>query len=271
MKLNRFIKGPAMIIITPMVIFSWAFADSYLKDLPVAAEAQVIWQDKPFDINNRHCNISRLSMQGKIVQEILDFYRESLPKYGWQFFQEYKPNNTVAFKKDDEFLYVMVWENGKDFPSDVYLITSLVDLAICLELKDLVLKQPIGQDAPGRDFMDVLRFPGSKRRYDFSSGENNGMLMYEAEAEPKEVASFFKRNLKADGWELNPFFSADFLKKRRFEMGDVQILFFQKEEESILINISKVTQAQEKACSFITIIRNIMQDFTVPESPKKEG
>ncbi len=257
------------LVLVLAVSYAGAFNDALREDIPIIEGAQVAWENKPYTLNNRQMNLTRLNSD-KEVQEILAYYRQALPKNGWTFLDEYKVNNALGYKKGDEFLYVLVSENGRDFPRDVFIATSNQDLVICLELKDYMMKTPIAQDAPGEDFNDVLRYPGAKRRVDIGSGVDSGMIVYEAAAQPQEIASFYSRSLKENGWELNPAFRPGSLKDRGVEFDDVHILFFEKENDSLVITINLISQPQEKTRSFISIMRNINEHFSMPV-PQKEG
>lgn len=262
----RIFKFYITILIFTFYILNLYAMDVNLWNIPVPQGTQIVWQDKPFEISGRKGNATHLRIAKK-SEEIIDFYKDILKKEDWQILQYYKEQNIIAFKKGDQFMYVVVGINGKDTPCDVYLASSQQDLAVCMELKDYFLKDNLAPDVPGNDFVDVLRYPGARRRMNVFMPQDAGLLMYETDAKPDEVASFYNKALKSNGWDLSPAFRPEFLKKRGMGSEDFRVLFFQKDKDSVFINITPFVYGENSKRTLITISKNISQELSSPIKP----
>lgn len=228
--------------------------DVNLFNLPVPAGTEVVYQDKTAQINGISAQVTHLSsVLG--AKEIFNFYQDELFKRDWQIKNDSSQYGVLAFVKEEGYFYVGVRENGKEFPRDVYLVSSPRDLAICNMLKDYFLKEQIAEDTPGKDLPDVPRFPGAKRRMNLFAPEQGLILLYEVEAPVASIAQFYKSALKTNGWEANKLFNYNEIKSVTPGAKDLEMLFFEKAGSNILINIFPVEEAGKKR-SLICITKN---------------
>ena len=218
--------------------------DEVLWNLPAPAETKVIWQDKALEFNGIAAPSIRLRSKLS-AEEIHAFYKGLLLQRKWEPV-DYKDaqKNTYTFTKDGEFIYLAIFEYPEEEARDIYLVKSSANLSFCYTLKDQVLQKEVGEDLPGKDIPGVLRYPGSKRKVDFAVPGEGKFLMYEANAQPQEIAQFFRRTLKPGGWiEERQFTDESVANLPQDLRAKVAVLIFHRGEESLVINI---TNALEK-------------------------
>ena len=151
----------------------------------------------------------------------------------------------MAFVKEDKFMYVAVQDNHDLTVSDVYLVSSPLDMAICKVLKDYFLKDKMAQDAPGEDLPDVIRYPNSKRRMNIFTPEEGDILMYEADAKTGDIAAFYNSHLKSAGWRMNPALDLKRIQKLSPDTKDVYVLLFEKEKQQLVIFLCPFPPVQQ--------------------------
>jgi hypothetical protein len=234
-----------------------------LRNIPLPDNSEVVALDTPFQLNDRQGNLSRLRSFKK-PQEIIDFYQGYFVKNGWEFVSYKEEWRTLFLKKGDENLYVQVNDHGDALPADVYIAMSRQDLAVCPQMKDVYAQEQIAPDVLGKDFPDIMRYPGSKRRVNMFPDANKGMVVYEAQAEVAEAAAFFYNTLKAQGWDDNPAFTKGFQKQKNPDLKDTKIMFFEKNLETVIINIYRVSESKGKARVLISILKNMTGDVAMP-------
>jgi len=230
--------------------------DIDLRNMPVPDKTEVLWSGKPFEMNNRKGLAAHLRAQQKVASELESFYKGALAAQGWQFQETNQQKNIISFKKGDKFIYILLHDQGNNPPCDIFFLTSNEDLGVCLELKDYYLKEMVAPDAPGKDFADVLAYPGSKRRFNLMVPEASGILLYEADARLEDVANFYEQALKAVGWRLNPRFKEQFLKARNLYSPESRVLYFEKGKGNLVITVHPVYPSSESKRVFITIVKN---------------
>lgn len=233
------------IIVTCLVCTQYGFAmDEALWNLPAPADTKVIWQDKPLEFNGVSAPSIRLRSQLS-AEEIYNFYKEILSQRKWVL-SDFKDaqKNTYTFVKDSEFIYLAIFEYPQEEARDIYLVKSSANLSFCYTLKDQVFQKEVGEDLPGKDIPGLLRYPGSKRKVDFAVPGEGKFLMYEADAQPQEIAQFFRRTLKPGGWIEERQFTEESIANLPQDLKTkVAVLIFHRGDESLVINI---TNALEK-------------------------
>jgi hypothetical protein len=235
--------------------------DVNLWKLPVPEQTEVVYQDKEIQLNGISAQATHLS-SWLGVEELLNFYQGILTKEGWQIKDNFKNQNILALIKEGKFFYIGVQDNGKSFPRDVYLISSAQDLAICRIIKDYFLQEKLAEDAPGKDLTDIPRFPGAKRRLNTFAPQQGLIAVYEAEAPTSSISQFYRRILEDNGWQMHPVFRPERFKGMVPEAKGLEMLFFAKEQESLIINIFPVeVEGKQRAIIFIT--KNIQDIFSL--------
>ncbi|RJO64540.1 MAG: hypothetical protein C4540_03770 [Candidatus Omnitrophota bacterium] len=217
--------------------------DEALWNLPAPANTKVIWQDKPLEFNGVSAPSIRLRSQLS-AEEIYNFYKEILSQRKWELsnFKDAQ-RNTYTFVKDGAFIYLAIFEYPEEEARDIYLVKSSANLSFCYTLKDQVLQKEVGEDLPGKDIPGVLRYPGSKRKVDFAVPGEGEFLMYEANAQPQEIAQFFRRTLKPGGWIEERQFTEESVANLPQDLkAKVAVLIFHRGNESLVINITNALE-----------------------------
>lgn len=258
-----------LLVVSYWLLVTGIFAmDIDLWSLPRLPESEVIWQDKNLEVNG--IVAPAMHLRSKLsTQEIIDFYKDILTKYNWQINEHYPKEHVLIFTQQDKFFYVVAMENGKDLPCDVYLVNSPADLAICKTLKDYFLQETVAPDTQGKDFSDLPRYPGSKRRLNVFTPFEGAALIYEAQAQPQEIAQFYRQNLKASGWKEERALTQEMFKKLARQLKGIElpaILLFYRGKDSLLINVTSVPKLSGR--SLIIIAKNIEKEMIYP---KKTG
>lgn len=205
--------------------------------------SQIIYEDKPLELNKikafATCFLSQLS-----AEETLNFYKEALIKDGWLCKDFPYQTTTGVFTKEDRFFYVLTTDNLKKSGCQVYLVNSVGDLAICKTLKTYLFQEEISPDTPGKDFQDIPRYPGSKRRISAFAGPEGQFLLYEVSAPVQEVANFYRQMLKAQAWEEELDNDVSKIPGLDSETKDnLAVLFFHnKAQEELWIQIMALTE-----------------------------
>ena len=240
-----------MIIMLMFYATDLSALDTNLWSLPVPNSTEVVYKDMPVKVNQIDAQATHL--RAKLGRdEILNFYQESLAKQGFVMQELFKDQGIVVFVKEERFLYVAIQDNQGIVPSDIYLVSSPSSLALCKVLNEYFLKEPIAQDAAGKDSVDIPRYPGSKRRLNIFAHEEGTILLYEVEAKPKDIALFYAQQLKQAGWQ-KIFFPV--------LVAQAEVLVFEKGENNIVITVcpfSKDDRANKKR-SLITITKNMQE------------
>jgi len=262
---NKMIKNNVMTIVgqtlcLAVITFSLSFAmDADLWSLPFPAGAEIIWKDKPVKMLGISASSTHIR-SFRAAQDLLDFYKQALLKNNWELTQDAAMPNTLVLKKEDRFFYVFVSDNPAGLPADVYLVSSPRDLAMCNVVKDYMLQGNIAQDTPGEDFSDIARYPGSKRRLDVFTPLDGAMLMYETEAQPEEVARFYRQNLKASGWKEEYALTEDIINNLVPQTKkDLAIMLFNRGKDTVVIDViaaAKEIKPQERLSKRTLIIIN---------------
>jgi hypothetical protein len=248
---------------------------SDLKSLPILPSSEVIWQDKNLMVNGMAARSMHLRSDMP-AKEAIAFYREALVQAQWALKEDYPVQGTLVLTKDDEFLYVVVVNNGEGQPCDVYLASSPTSLAVCYVIKDYLMKENIAPDVAGKDFPDLPRYPGSKRRINVFTPMEAAVVMYEAQAKPQEIAKFYRSNLRDLGWKEERQLSPERFVRLAPQVGDkISVLLYSRDDNRDTLVIY-ITAAPEGLCanakisqrSIIMVTRNIKEELVYPQ---KEG
>jgi hypothetical protein len=254
------------------VVFSQVSA---LWKLPVPAGAKVIWEDQATQINGINARTTHIAT-ALDTPAIISFYQQTLSNLGWEFKDYFQQSNALSFTKEKEgFVYVVIADNGEAEPSDVYIAHSPESLAICLTLADKFLKENIYEDVAGKDSIDIPRYPGSKRRVNVFAPEEGTVLMYEADAAPTQIASFYDQKLPALGWQKNSMFLSEVFKLyyqrvKKNEKSDLNMLFFEKGDETLLVNILPAPKEADPTGKRSLIVMSRNSDGAFFPSPEEE-
>lgn len=251
--------------------------DVDLWNLPLPAKSEIVWKDQPIDVMGIKAKGIHLRCQLP-GNEIISFYKDALEKNNWKLEYTLQQNNIFIFTRENKFFYLAVLESSKDLPCDVYLVTSPEDLAICKTMRNYLLQEEIAQDTPGKDFLDIPRYPGSKRRMNVFTPVEGAVLLYEVEAEPKEIASFYRQNLTSLGWKEEQMLSQkmveEVIRKANPRLrGKVALLCFYRSDDSLVINISAPPQdfalPGNSKRSLIIIAKNMEKELSYDELSTK--
>jgi len=234
-----------------------------LWQLPELPEKTVLWKDQPISLNTISGSATHLRTS-MAPAEVKAFYEKALVEKGWKFEQNLTEEFTV-FTKGGQYMYVCVINNGLT-QHDVYLVRSPESLAVCRMLRDYFLKTQMVQDAPGKDMPDIMRYPDSKRRFSLAAPDAGGVMIYEAQGTPSQIAAFYRKNLAASGWSPVRALSTEILSRLKIVQKDVSMLLFRRGEENVLINIVVPPEGfpSEKLPaprSLIIVSRNIDKQF----------
>lgn len=277
-KMRRLILviGYGLLVISIMIP-SVSGMDVDLWNLPTLTESETVWADKPLQVNGIIAPTTHLRSRLS-AKEIINFYKDFFIKADWQVKEYYPDENAAVFTKEDKFFYVAVLENVKESPCDVYLVSSQRDLEVCKDIKDYFLQKEIADDTPGKDFSDIPRYPASKRRLNVFSPFEGAVLIYEAQAQPKEIAQFYRSQLKLSGWREERALGQRVVEKAVGALAPqlkdgIAILCFYRGNDSLLINITRVDKdytSTEKLIqrSLIIITKNVEQELSSPEGGK---
>jgi hypothetical protein len=254
----------AIVLSVVLYLGGYAYAQNReLRDIPLPDNSEVVALDTPFQLNDRQGDLSRLRTYKK-TQEVIDFYRNHFESNGWKYVDYKQEWRTLFLKRADENLYVQVTENGEKLPSDVYIAMSRQDMAVCPQMQNVYLQEQLAADVPGKDFPDIMRYPGSKRRVNMFPAANKGMVVYEAQSEVAEAAAYFNNTLKAQGWDDNPMFTQGFQKQKSVDSREMKIMFFEKNRDTLIINIYRASEPKQKTRVLISILKNMTGDAVMP-------
>ena len=230
-----------ILIFYPLLFRPFAFAmDPELHSLPQMPGSEIVWQEKNLEVNGIIAPTIHLRSSAP-MEEIIRFYKEALIKNKWELKDNFAEQRTLAFTKNNRFFYVTVIYNGENIPADVYLVNSPADLTICEILKDYFIQDELVQDAPGKDLLDLPRYPGSKRRLNIFTPFGGSALIYEVDASPEEISRFYRQNLRLSGWKEERSLMQEVMGKTLYRpIGGVFILLLYRGEDTLLINIVKV-------------------------------
>lgn len=228
--------------------------DANLWNMPLPDSTRMVYQDKTTQINDISAQTTHLVSQLS-PEELTNFYKGILLKSGWQLKEYFPQQNISVFINGDQFFYVGIQDNGKDIARDVYLVSSPGNLALCQLLSEYFLKEEMREDVPGKDFVDIPRYPGAKRRMNISVPDQGKVLLYEAEAKPAEISQFYQKMLKMNGWQICPGLDLNRMRSSIPDAGDMEILLFNKDNNSLVINIYSLVEEGKKR-SMITITNN---------------
>jgi len=235
-----------------------------LWSLPPLPKSETIWKDKHLELNGLRARWTHLR-SSLSQEEIINFYKENLSQKGWEFGGVH--GDFHVFKKPGKFMYIRIIK--KDIDSnyyEVYLIVSPYNLAVCNELKDYFFKEKIAPDTPGRDPIDIPRYPNSKRRMSIIAPFEGSVFIYETQDSSLEIAKFYRKVLKNKGWSEPSVFNSKIAKDFFSRMKNrVFALCFQKEEDTVIINIFTPPKEFFEKCgnkcigrrSLIVIVQNI--------------
>lgn len=249
--------------------------DVNLWHLPLPPQSSAIWEDKPLEVNGINANATRIYSQLE-VEEALDFYKDFLLSNGWQVKDHFKDQHVTVFIKEERFMYVAGRAHTKErAPCDIYVVSSPADLALCKILANHMSGQEgslMSQDAAGKDISDIPRYPRSKRMISIFAPEQGSILIYQAIANPVQIADFFQRNLKITGWQLVQPLMPEFLKKRIPDMVDnVRVLLFKRENETLFVNAYLLPEEVTKQeITMVTIVKNMLNEFAGPYRIKEQ-
>jgi len=248
----------------------WA-RDTALWGLPKLPGSQMVWEDKPIEVNDIRARGDHLR-SSLSFEEILSFYEDYFSSQGWEL-RRNLTENIFTFVKDNRFVFLGLQCHGERQPCDVYIVSSPTDLAICKVLEKYFLKEQMAVDVPGKDLPDVLRYPGSKRRLDILSPEIGAILVYEADAQPQDIAKFYRQALKQVGWREERALMANIVQRLSPKLKDTAVLLFYHNEDTLLINVTRVPEKfpgeKTKGRSFIIISKNMVQEMAYQKN--KEG
>jgi len=247
-----------------------------LWHLSSPANSEVVWQDGLMEVNGIKASATHLRTPGS-SEEIFKFYQDTLTKQGWEA-KDSQTRDIKVFNKKDKFMYVMATPTLKNVPSQVYLIISPKDLALCNMFKDDFMKEPIAEDASGRDLVDLARYPASKRRLNIFTPDQGALLIYEAEATPSEVAKFYRAALKGSGWQEDPTLNEETMQKMlpKLQVKDMfAILLYHRGDDAILINVASAGKelfpGQHRGSrSLVVITKNMFKEFDSSLNKKGE-
>jgi len=260
----------SVVIFLPLAI---TFAmDVEMRNLPMPANAKVIWEDKSAQVNNIPIRASRLTCYlGK--DEIINFYKDALAKDGWKLADEYPEQGVFGFTKEQDFLYLGVVPEGDT--SDIYLVKSPQDLHLCRTLVDYFFsKEGVAPDAEGKDLADIPRYPGSRRRLNIFTEKEGAFLLYETDASVQQVGEFYREALKQMGWKLMPAFQLGFLSsfsETKEILNNVALLCFEKNNETLFIFAYPMPRQVSKAHTLISITRNLLDELYPQIEEPQEG
>jgi len=254
-------KIPILALFVIVFFAAGVFAlDAQLWNAPLLPDAVVVWQDQPVAVSDvdARATLMRTKMT---TADILDFYEKVFVSQGWKIKDVFSESNITAFTKDNTYMYVGVRELGRDSGRDVYLVSSPGDLAICrIMAVNMAQDGLITEDVPGRDLVDVPRYPASKRMINIFSPQEGNSLMYQAQASVDEIARFYQNSLKPQGWKLvnvvDP--SHPKLKKKLPDEADVDIGDFKNmefEKGKGLLSIGIYSMGKAKKLCLITVLQ----------------
>ncbi len=246
--------------------------DADLEQLPVYPGAQVVWQDKPIEVNDVQAQGTHLRAQAE-TGDILSFYQAYLEENKWEVRDLFKEQNVVVYIKGGKYVYIGVKENGPYAASDIYLIASKQDVAICRIMAAYMEQGVVSKDTPGRDISDVGRFPGSHRMLSIYTPADGAILLYQADRRPNEIARYFKQNLKANGWKLTHEIDPGWIKKWVRNLPgpvDLSVLVFEKQDSMLVMNVTPLQPGVDAKKSMITVTKNMLDEFAYPFGTKEE-
>jgi hypothetical protein len=243
-----------------LFVFPLRAMDAYLWNMNHPASAQLVWRDKPLEVNGIAARVSRLNCPLR-PKEIIEFYRGALLKDNWQPKDYFQAQNIIAFTKEERFFYVAVIDSGENNPCEVYLVDSPGDLAVCKTLADFFFKQEIAPDAPGKDIAGIPRFPLSRRRLSVFAPAQGAIIFYEAKATPEKIGRFFQESLGSRGWQRPQALALSWLKKSAPQLKEIQILYFQKGRDDLLIYVYPAPQEIGGGRSLITVSKNMLEEL----------
>ncbi|MCX5697925.1 MAG: hypothetical protein NTU54_08190 [Candidatus Omnitrophica bacterium] len=260
------------IFLSAFFISSALAMDADLWQLPQLPEATVVWKDQPMEVNQIKANATHLRT-ALSEDKIISFYKNALEGQGWKYDKKLTPDIS-AFIKKDRFIYIGIIPAKENHPRDVYLIASPASLAICENLKDYFLKERIAPDVQGKDFADVPRYPGSRRRIDVLFPQQAGYLIYETDAAPRDIARFFRQEMPRSGWKEERALSAEVMQKLNPMLKDMQILLFHRGDNTVLFNITVTPknfpdEAKALGRTLIIITRNMQREIAFPKREVK--
>ncbi len=257
-----------LIILGAFFISSALAMDEDLWQLPQLPGSSIVWKDQPMEVNQIKANATHLRTDLP-VDKILQFYKSALEPLGWKYDKNLTPEIST-FVKENKFIYVGIFPLRANVFRDVYLIVSPASLTICEELKDYFFKEHIMPDAQGKDLEGVPRYPGSRRRLDIFLSPQSGVLIYESDGAPRDIARFFRQEMPRNGWREEHALSAEVVQKLNPLMRGIQILLFNRGNNKILFNITAIpkglpVQAKAFGRTLIIIARNMEKEVAFPK------
>lgn len=184
--------------------------------------ASVAWQNvKTGEVNGTKATLN-LYESSYSQDEIIKFYEEALSNKGWQLLNRWDKFGLAYFSNGKEHLYIFIMSKMK-----FYLCYSQEPIHLCAHYDTVELKD----DIPGRDLSFIPRYTNSVRRGSVIREDNaEALLDYATYDSPKQVADFFKNNLKQQGWQIT--------------VDAQNQLMFQNQENKLFIMIYKVPDAK---------------------------
>jgi hypothetical protein len=250
-----------VIFIFPLFLFASDLEKHLSEELSrisLIEGSEVIWENEAVQVMGIKGKATHLRSELP-VEDVLNYYKVNIQEAGWQIDHCIWENRICVFTKESEYFYLGVQGNGKGYPNDIYLVVAPQSLAVCELSKEYFLKKELKEDAPGEDPESIPRYPGSKRRINIFAVDEGKVFMYEAEDSIEDITAFYKDYFQKAGWKMSGEF-----KPRGEYSEDLKILFFEKGEDNVSINVARVN-IEGRARSLITILNNMIEEFAQPE------
>lgn len=247
--------------ITALASVCFAKSEDITK-LPQPPGSRFVFEDKAVHIND--IDVHGIQLKCNInPQEIAVFYQNMLGQRGWKLAYAFEKQGVMSFTDEGGgYLYVSTVP-GLD-GNTIYVLESPKDLSICRTLQDYFFKPEMAADAPGKDIPDVPRYPNARRRLSVFTQREGEFLLYETDATPHEVGSFYRQMLSQYGWEpisaLNPDMLLRFTEAKN-ALKDVALVFYERGDENIFIAAYQTPRKVSKSRTLITIMKNFGEEF----------
>jgi len=248
-------------------------ADLDLQALPQLPGSEAIWVDKPIRLNGISAPATHLR-SSMPPDKIADFYKAVLIAGGWEFDRTQLGGSIMLFRKNNKFFYVGIWGDGKNAPAEVFLVNSPEDMAICAQMQDYLFKSPLAQDVPGSDITGIPRYPTSRRRFNLFLPAEGGLLIYEAEATPGDIAKFYRKAFKGSEWYEEIALSESQLAESLLPedmKGKIAFMLFSKGKDSIVINAFSAPKGASAGKRSLIMLGKNTEGILYPAPEEDEG
>jgi len=178
------------------------------------------------------------------LRQILEFYKQELPKYGWQFGNAWEDLQVAYFTKGGNFLYVAASGaiRGYDLSLTKFvLVLSKGELHLCATIN--LIRGPNFKEVEGKDLPFIPRYPGAVRVLNINREDKEVFFIYVVREDAHKIADFYRKNLSAFGWRLAKRLSMP--RSCIQETFSASSLIFERgKKDSLAIYISYCTESQ---------------------------